>query len=90
MFFQTAESPLVEVCYAEGEMHSTDDMLKKEGTDSAADNVDFMTVWGYKLSSGFIMSFGEAGIRTYNAGNTVIEGIAISKRTSVIRYSIVQ
>jgi hypothetical protein len=82
IFFQAAESPLVEGCYVEGEMRSTDDMLAEEGTGSPADLVGFITIWGYKLPAGFMMSLGEAGIRAYNAGNTVIDGVAISGGTS--------
>lgn len=82
MFMQAANNPKIEGCYLEGEMRSTDDMLAEEGTGSKADGVDFMTVWGYKLPPGYMMSTGEAGIRAYNAGNTTIDGVDYSRGTS--------
>ncbi|GAA3621547.1 leucine-rich repeat domain-containing protein [Flavivirga jejuensis] len=82
LFMQAAVDPLIEGCYLEGEMRSTDDMLAEEGTGSPADNVDFMTVWGYRLPSGFMKSLQEEGIRAYNAGTTYIDGVAYSRGTS--------
>ncbi|CAH8281450.1 putative secreted protein (Por secretion system target) [Mariniflexile fucanivorans] len=82
IFFQAAERPYVDGCYVEGEMRSTDDMLAEAGTGSPADLVNFDTVWGYKLPAGFMMSLGEAGIRAYNGGNTVIDGVAYARETS--------
>ncbi|WP_299180086.1 T9SS type A sorting domain-containing protein [uncultured Aquimarina sp.] len=82
IFMQAASNPIIEGCYIEGEMRSTDDMLKEEGTGSPADNVDFMTVWGYRLPSGYMMSTGEGGIRAYNAGTTFINGETIERGTS--------
>ncbi|AXT55161.1 T9SS C-terminal target domain-containing protein [Aquimarina sp. AD1] len=82
IFMQAASNPIIEDCYIEGEMRSTDDMLKEEGTGSPADNVDFMTVWGYRLPSGYMMSTGEGGIRAYNAGTTFINGEIIERGTS--------
>jgi hypothetical protein len=90
MFMQAASYPTIEGCYVEGEMRSTDDMWLEEGTGSPADNVDFQTVWGddddddrygYTLPRGFMKSTGEGGIRAYNAGNTVIDGVEYSRGT---------
>nr|7XZD_A Chain A, Fucoidan lyase [Flavobacteriaceae bacterium SA-0082]7XZD_B Chain B, Fucoidan lyase [Flavobacteriaceae bacterium SA-0082] len=78
---QAASYPTVEGCYIEGEMRSTDDMLAEEGTGSPADKVDFMTVWGYKLPAGYMMSLQEGGIRAYNAGTTYIDGVEIQRAT---------
>ncbi|UXP32637.1 ricin-type beta-trefoil lectin domain protein [Reichenbachiella agarivorans] len=82
IFMQAASNPTVEGCNVEGEMRTTDDMLDEEGTGSPADNVDFMTVWGYKLPAGYMMSLGEGGIRAYNAGETVINGVGYERGTS--------
>ncbi|MGJ8641193.1 MAG: hypothetical protein ACSHYA_17515 [Opitutaceae bacterium] len=81
MFMQAASYPTIEGCYVEGEMRSTDDMLNEKGSGSAADNVDFMTTWGYTLPKGYMMSTGEAGIRAYNAGTTIIDGEIIQRGT---------
>lgn len=84
IFTQAAENPLIEGCYVEGEVRTTDSMLAESGTGSPADNVNFMTVWGYTLPAGYMMSLQEEGIRAYNAGNTVIDGVAYSRGTSNI------
>ncbi|MDF7798188.1 hypothetical protein P4C99_01840 [Pontiellaceae bacterium B1224] len=81
IFTQAAHDALIEGCYVEGEVRSTDDMLAEEGTGSPADKVDFETVWGYRLPSGFMMSLQEAGIRAYNAGETWIDGKEIKRGT---------
>jgi hypothetical protein len=81
MFMQAASYPTIEGCKIEGEMRSTDDMLAEKGTGSAADRVDFMTTWGYTLPAGYMMSTGEAGIRAYNAGTTIINGEVIERGT---------
>ncbi len=82
IFMQAASNPLIEGCYVEGEMRATDDMLAEEGSDSPADKVGFMTVWGYKLPKGYMLSTGEAGIRAYNAGETIIDGKFYKRGTS--------
>ncbi|MBW1298351.1 RICIN domain-containing protein, partial [Aquimarina litoralis] len=82
IFMQAASNPIIEGCYIEGEMRSTDDMLAEEGTGSPADNVDFMTVWGYRLPAGYMLSLGEGGIRAYNAGTTTIDGVEYNRGTS--------
>ncbi len=82
IYMQAASNPIIEGCYVEGEMRSTDDMLREEGSGSPADDVNFMTVWGYRLPAGYMMSTGEGGIRAYNAGETVIDGVEYSRGTS--------
>lgn len=81
VFMQAASYPTIEGCYIEGEMRTTDDMLAEEGTGSPADNVDFETVWGYRLPAGYMMSLQEGGIRAYNAGTTYIDGVEIQRGT---------
>ncbi|MFY0713604.1 hypothetical protein J1D01_08005 [Seonamhaeicola sp. NFXS20] len=80
IFMQAASNPLIEGCYVEGEVRKTDDMLAE--TSGPAFNVDFMTVWGYKLPKGYMLSTGEAGIRAYNAGETIIDGKEYRRGTS--------
>lgn len=80
MFMQAASYPTIEGCYIEGEVRSTDDMLAE--ISGPAYDIDFYTVWGYTLPAGYMMSTGEAGIRAYNAGNTIIDGTEYSRGTS--------
>ncbi len=80
VFMQAASNPTIEGCYIEGEVRTTDDMLAE--TSGPAFDIDFMTVWGYRLPAGYMMSLQEAGIRAYNAGETVIDGVEYSRGTS--------
>ncbi|WP_159023937.1 hypothetical protein [Formosa sp. L2A11] len=82
IFMQAASNPVIEGCYVEGEVRKTDAMLAELGTGSPADKVNFMTVWGYKLPAGYMMSTGEAGIRAYDGGTTHIDGEIITRGTS--------
>lgn len=82
IFMQAASDPIIEGCYVEGEVRSTDDMLAEKGTGSPADKIDFMTVWGYKLPAGYTMSLQEEGIRAYNAGETMINGVEHKRGTN--------
>ncbi len=81
LFIQGASGDvLIEDCYIEGEMITTDQILaEKKGTD--ANKVDFKSVWGYKVPSGYTLSTGEDAIRTYTNGNTIINGEQIRRRT---------
>ncbi|MDP4643252.1 MAG: right-handed parallel beta-helix repeat-containing protein [Opitutales bacterium] len=82
IFMQAANNPTIEDCYVEGETRTTDEMLLEEGTGSPADLVDFKTIWGYRLPKGYTKSTGEAGIRAYNAGETIIDGVEYSRGTN--------
>lgn len=82
IFMQAANNPTIEDCYVEGEVRTTDDMLLEEGTGSPADLVDFKTIWGFRLPKGYTKSTGEAGIRAYNAGETIIDGVEHSRGTN--------
>lgn len=82
IFMQAASNPKIEGCYVEGELRTTDDMLAEAGTGSPADKVNFESVWGYKVPRGYMMSTGEGGIRAYNAGETVIDGVEYDRGTS--------
>lgn len=80
MFMQAASNPIIEGCYIEGEMRSTDDMLAE--TSGPAFDIDFETIWGFRLLPGFMKSTGEGGIRAYNAGETIIDGVEYDRGTS--------
>lgn len=80
MFMQAASNPIIEGCYIEGEMRSTDDMLAE--TSGPAYDIDFETIWGFRLLPGFMKSTGEGGIRAYNAGETIIDGVEYDRGTS--------
>ncbi len=82
LFMQGAVSPLIEGCYIEGEMVSTDTILSERGTGTEADKVGFKSVWGYTLPEGYTLSTGEDGIRTYTEGNTIVNGERMRRRTS--------
>ncbi|MGJ8654426.1 MAG: hypothetical protein ACSHX8_14290 [Opitutaceae bacterium] len=82
IFMQAAKNPTIEDCYVEGEVRTTDDMLLEEGTGSPVDLIDFKTIWGYRLPKGYTKSTGEAGIRAYNAGETIIDGVEYSRGTN--------
>ncbi|WP_406683276.1 hypothetical protein N1F78_11345 [Seonamhaeicola sp. MEBiC1930] len=80
IFMQGANNPIIEGCNVIGEVRKTDDMLKE--TSGPAYDVGFMTVWGYKLPKGYMLSTGEAGIRAYNGGETIIDGKEFRRGTS--------
>ncbi len=81
LFMQGAVSPLIEGCYIEGEMVTTDRILAEKGSGSEADKIGFKTVFGYTLPSGYTLSTGEDGIRTYTEGNTIVNGEKMRRRT---------
>ncbi len=82
IFMQAAKNPTVEGCYVEGEMVTTDAILKEKGTGSAADKINFMTAFGYTLPKGYTLSTGEDGIRTYDAGQTMVNGERFKRGTT--------
>ncbi|MFC7338221.1 RICIN domain-containing protein [Haloferula chungangensis] len=82
IFMQGAVGALIEGCYIEGEVRSTDDMLAE--TSGPAYDRDFLTVWGYRLPPGYMMSLQEDGIRTYTSGTTVVDGVSYTRHTSNI------
>ena len=80
IFMQAANNAKIEGCYVEGEVRKTDDMLRETG--SSASNINFMTDWGYKLPAGHMMSLQEEGIRAYNGGTTIINGVTYERGTN--------
>lgn len=76
IFCQGSQNAIIEGCYVEGEVRSSDDVLAEAGSGSRADNVGFVTNWGedengengYVLQPGWMFSCQEDGIRAYNTG----------------------
>ncbi|MGD9420365.1 MAG: discoidin domain-containing protein [Verrucomicrobiota bacterium JB025] len=79
IFMQAASHPTIEGCYVEAETRTTDDMLAE--TSGPAFDIDFMTVWGFRLPPGYMKATCEGGIRAYNAGNTYVNGVWYSRGT---------
>lgn len=78
IFVQGGINTTIEGCYIEGETRTTDEVLAEAGSGSAADDVDFMTVWGYKVPTGYVFSLQEDGIRAYNTGPHHITGETVN------------
>ncbi|WP_339884949.1 hypothetical protein [Polaribacter vadi] len=53
-------------------------MLAEEGTGSPADNVNFISVWGYKITPGTMFSLQEDGIRAYSNEPHYITGKTVN------------
>ncbi|MFI3303092.1 MAG: hypothetical protein SNH35_08855 [Rikenellaceae bacterium] len=82
IFMQSAKCPTIEGCYVEGKMNTTDNILKEAGTGSAADKIEFKTIYGYKAPKGYTLALGEDGIRTYNRGATMVDGVRLTRGTN--------
>tara|TARA_R110001592_G_C13179217_1_gene750679 strand:- start:3659 stop:5146 length:1488 start_codon:yes stop_codon:yes gene_type:complete len=66
VFIQGGKDVLIDNVYVEGDaMRTTDDILAEEGTGTPADNANFLTVWGFKVPPGYMISMQEAGFRSY-------------------------
>ncbi len=81
LFIQGCVGALIEGCYIEGEVVSTDAILAEKGSGSPADKIGFKTVFNYILPTGYTLSTGEDGIRTYANGSTMINGVAVQRPT---------
>ncbi len=80
LFMQAADEPLIEGCYIQSFMTTTDDILAQKGGD--AERVDYMTYFGYKIPAGYTIAVSEEGIRAYNGGDTVVDGEKFKRGTS--------
>jgi hypothetical protein len=75
IFVQGGIDTVIEGCNLYGDTpRTTDDVLAEAGSGSRADQVGFMTVWGYKLTAGWMFSKQEDGIRAYNTGAHYLTG----------------
>lgn len=89
VFMQGSADTLIDSIYVQGELRSTADMLAANNprfaaADARAASVGFITVWGYKLPTGYWMSLQEAGIRAYNGGNTIIDGVEYDRGADTV------
>jgi len=83
IFMQGAKDALIEGCHVEGQLRTVKEVLEEEGTGTPADNVDFMSVWGYdlrELEYDYHFSLQEDGIRSYTTG--LIYGTDSSRSTT--------
>ncbi len=85
IFVQGGIDSLIEDCYVEGETRTTDDVLLEEGTGTKADDVDFMTVWGYRVPAGYMFSLQEDGIRAYNNAGHYLTGELTNTRNMTVK-----
>ncbi|MDF7807755.1 discoidin domain-containing protein [Pontiellaceae bacterium B12219] len=83
-FIQGGIDTLVEGVHLVGETRTTDDVLAEEGTGSPADNVDFMTVDGWRVPPGYTFSLQEDGIRCYNTG-TLLDGSSRNTANTTVK-----
>ncbi len=81
LFIQGAVGALIEGCYIEGDVVTTEKILAEKGTGSKADKVGFKTVFGYQVPTGYTLSTGEDGIRTYANGTSYINGQSVARNT---------
>jgi len=71
IFVQGGHDVLIEDCYVEGELSTTDAVLAERSTRSHASKVNFKTAWGYDLdqvAGNYHFSLQEDGIRAYSTG----------------------
>lgn len=86
IYMQGAIDTLIDGCHVEGELSTVNTVLSEEGTGSPADDVDFLTVWGFNLKDlgrDYRFSLQEDGIRAYPSGNP--EGFPDGRDTGDIR-----
>lgn len=82
LFMQAADWPIIEGCDIQSEMVSTNDILAEAGTGSDADKVGMMTYFGYRIPQNYTIACSEEGIRAYNGGTTMIDGVRYTRGTS--------
>jgi hypothetical protein len=88
IFCQGSIDAVIEGCYVEGEMRTTDEVLAEKGTGSPADQVNFKSIWGYRVPPGWMFSLQEDGIRAYNTGRTLSGGERRTKNLKVINCTV--
>ncbi len=77
LFMQGAEYPTIEGCNISADITTTQAVYAELGSGSPADNVDFLTYFGYHMSENYnyTISLSEEGIRAYDSGITIIDGV---------------
>lgn len=99
VFMQASDDTVIDGVYVQGELRSTADMLASNNprfadADARAASVNYITEWGYRLPTGYWMSLQEDGIRAYNGGITVVDGVEstgaahnVTVLNSVVRHN---
>lgn len=82
IFMQGADHPVIEGCYVEGEMRTTDEMLAEVHESSLAKQLNYMTTFGYRIPEGYTLACTEEGIRAYIRGSTMINGERYQRATT--------
>lgn len=91
IFVQGGIDTLIEGCELYGDdTRTSDDILAEAGTGSPADLVDFMTVWGYRLTPGWMFSKHEDGIRAYSTGPHYITGEETHTQNMIVRDCVIK
>ncbi|MFR9620615.1 MAG: hypothetical protein SNH63_05265 [Rikenellaceae bacterium] len=80
LFMQAADEPLIEGCYIQSFMTTTDSILAEKGGD--AERVGYLSYFGYQIPSGYTIAVSEEGIRAYNGGETMIDGVRYKRGAS--------
>ncbi|MFI3264701.1 MAG: hypothetical protein SNG38_06005 [Rikenellaceae bacterium] len=82
IFCQGSVDALIENCYVESELNTTDAVLAETGT--AAANIDFLTDWGYRVPAGYAFACCEEGFRAYSTGHVLgTDGSRTTTNTTV-------
>ncbi len=82
VFMQGAVRPNIINNHISSLMITTEAILAEKGDpNSKANELDFRTTWGYHMTENlnYTKAVCEAGIRAYNAGNTMIDGVRYSR-----------
>lgn len=82
VFMQGAVRPNIINNHISSRMITTAAILAEKGDPkSKANSLNFMTTWGYQMTENlnYTKAVCEAGIRAYNAGNTIIDGVRYSR-----------
>ncbi len=69
LYMQGAFKPLIQNTYVEAEFSTTDAILEEEGFGTAADLIDFLTAYFYRVPAGYALPLGEDSYRTYASGS---------------------
>ncbi|MFR9603272.1 MAG: hypothetical protein SNG02_05315 [Rikenellaceae bacterium] len=83
VFMQGAVRPNIINNHISSKMITTEAILAEKGDpNSKANQIDFMTTWGYQMTKNlnYTKAVCEAGIRAYNSGNTMIDGVRYRRK----------
>lgn len=83
LFVQGGSNTIFDGCYVEGELRTTDDMLKE--ISGPAYDIDFLTTTGDRLRPGFMSSLSEDGIRAYASASNYFTGESMSTNKITVK-----